>query len=74
MINVPSLIDVGQLVLEKTSVNIAFLLWPHPTPGDHELNKLESSLCKELSCKSEHFLPSGSSEDFYMTPSYFAVL
>jgi hypothetical protein len=50
---VPSLIEIGQMFnLKKILSNILKkklfpLLLPLPTPGDHNLYKLESALCQE---------------------------
>ena len=46
----PSLIEIGLLVLEKIFFNMNIckygfpLLWPLPTPGDHDVNNFESTL------------------------------
>ena len=35
--------------LYKPMLNFGPLLWPHPDPGDHHLNKLESTLYNDAS-------------------------
>jgi hypothetical protein len=39
------------------------LLWPLPTPGDHDLKKHESTLYQKLSRKYDLFWLSGSGEE-----------
>jgi hypothetical protein len=48
-----NLISLNPLVLEKIFEIYSLyakrvpLMWPHPTPGVHYFNKLESVLCKK---------------------------
>jgi hypothetical protein len=65
------LIEIGLLVLEKKiffDINICkysfSLLWPLPTPRDHDVNNSESTLYQKLSCKYDLFWLIGSEEDF----------
>ena len=36
-------------------LNLIPQLWPHPTPGDHDLNKLESTLPEDASTQVKAF-------------------
>jgi hypothetical protein len=49
------------------------LLWPIPIPRDHDANNLNLQYVTKVWCKSELFWPSGSWEDFWITPPYLCI-
>ena len=75
----PSLIEIGLLVLEKIFFNINICKYSFPycgpsrPPGTMMLRILNLHYIRQLSCKYDLFWLSGSGEDFSMSPPHFCI-